>query len=59
VGEHLALMSDLPRPSWTVGEGRFLDTFWFQSTVAGFRALAGAESPAVFRRRGIFVSPVR
>ena len=56
LGEHLALTSGLDRPEWTLAECRFLDTFWFQSNVAGFRALAIAESPAAFRRRGIFVA---
>lgn len=56
LGEHLALTSGLDRPEWTLAERRFLDTFWFQSTVVGFRALAIAESPAAFRRRGIFVA---
>jgi hypothetical protein len=35
---------------------RFLDRFWFPSAVPGFRALAIAESPAAFRRRGIFIA---
>jgi hypothetical protein len=56
LGEHLALMSGQDQPEWTLAAGRFLDTFWFPSDVAGFRALAIAESPAAFRRRGIFVA---
>jgi hypothetical protein len=56
LGEHLALTSGLERPEWTLAKRRFLDTFWFQSNVVGFRALAIAESPAAFRRRGIFVA---
>jgi hypothetical protein len=35
---------------------RFLDRFWFLSEVPGFRALAIAQSPAAFRRRGIFIA---
>jgi hypothetical protein len=35
----------------------FLDElFWFVSEVRGFRALALAQSPAAFRRRGIFIA---
>jgi hypothetical protein len=56
LAEHLALTHGLDRPQWCLAQHRFLDTFWFQSNVAGFRALAIAESPAAFRRRGIFVA---
>lgn len=56
LAEHLAAAGGLERPPWTCEPSRFLDQFWFVSTVPGFRALAIAESPAAFRRRGIFVS---
>jgi hypothetical protein len=56
LGEHLATIHGLPRPSWTTDRHRFLDRFWFVSDVTGFRALAIAQSPAAFRRRGIFIS---
>lgn len=56
LAEHLAQGRGLERPSWAVEPQRFLDGFWFLSDVAGFRALAIAESPAAFRRRGIFIA---
>jgi hypothetical protein len=56
LAEHLATAAGFERPAWTCERDRFLDQFWFVSTVAGFRALAIAESPAAFRRRGVFVS---
>lgn len=56
LAEHLALISSLPRPAWALEPGRFLDRFWFVSEVPGFRALAIAQSPAAFRRRGIFIA---
>lgn len=56
LGEHLALIHALPRPEWTLGRQRFLDRFWFVSDVKGFRALAIAQSPAAFRRRGVFIA---
>lgn len=56
LGEHLAAAAGITRPAWTCERDRFLDRFWFVSDVAGFRALAIAESPAAFRRRGIFIS---
>ncbi len=56
LAEHLALMSALERPAWALESGRFLDRFWFVSDVPGFRALAIAQSPAAFRRRGVFIA---
>lgn len=55
LAEHLAAVHRLDRPAWSVERGRFLDSFWFVSDVVGFRAIAIAQAPAAFRRRGIFV----
>lgn len=55
LGEHLALQHGLERPAWTCEPDRFLDRFWFVSDVKGFRALAIAQAPAAFRRRGVFL----
>lgn len=57
LGEHLASNHAVPRPDWTCRAERFLDVFWFVSAVRGFRALAVAQSPAAFRRRGIMIVP--
>jgi hypothetical protein len=56
LAEHLAATRGLPRPEWAAEPERFLDRFWFVSDVRGFRALAVAESPAAFRRRGIMIA---
>ncbi len=56
LAEHLAATRGMERPDWTVERERFLDRFWFVSEVPGFRALAVAQSPAAFRRRGIFIA---
>ena len=56
MAEHLAATCALPRPTWSIGPERFLERFWFVSEVPGFRALAVAQSPAAFRRRGIFIA---
>ena len=56
LGEHLAVTRGLERPGWVTEPERFLDRFWFVSEVPGFRALAIAQSPAAFRRRGIFIA---
>jgi len=56
LAEHLAATRGLERPDWAVEPSRFLDRFWFVSERPGFRALAVAQSPAAFRRRGIFIA---
>ena len=55
LAEHLAATHDLGRPPWSIEPSRFLDSFWFVSEVPGFRAIAIAQAPAAFRRRGVFV----
>jgi len=55
LAEHLASRHGLARPVWATEPGRFLDRFWFVSVTPGFGALAVAEAPAAFRRRGIFL----
>lgn len=55
LGEHLALLHSLERPRWVLDPDRFLDCFWFVSEVPGFRALALAQAPAAFRRRGVLL----
>lgn len=56
LAEHLAATGGLQRPHWAVEPERFLDRFWFPSDVPAFRPLAIVESPAAFRRRGIFIA---
>lgn len=56
LGEHFALRFGIDRPPWVTRPQRFLDRFWFCSDVPGFRATAIAQSPAAFRRRGIFIA---
>jgi hypothetical protein len=56
LAEHLAATTGIDRPAWSIEPERFLDRFWFPSEVPGFRAVAIAESPAAFRRRGIFIA---
>lgn len=55
VAEHVAAARGLPPPLWTRDPDRFLDRFWWPSTVPGLQARALVESPAAFRRRGIFI----
>ena len=56
LAEHYAAAWDLERPHWATAPSRFLSSFWFSSDVPGFRALLIAQSPAAFRRRGLFIS---
>jgi len=55
LAEHLATVHHLSRPAWSVEPERFLSRFWFVSDTPGFRAVAIAQAPAAFRRRGVFV----
>src|SRR5215471_17135025 len=56
LAEHLAYHGGLPVPRWTQRKERFLRTWWFLSDLPSVRASAMAESPAAFRRRGVFVT---
>lgn len=54
VAEHLAAVRGLPCPAWVQEKERFLDRFWFVSSVPGFRAVALAQTPIALKRRGVF-----
>jgi hypothetical protein len=56
LAEHLAHTCRLPVPRWALCESRTLDRMWFPGVAPGFRATALRESPAAFRRRGIFIA---
>ncbi len=56
LAEHLARVHDLPIPAWALDERRTLDHMWFPGVARGFRPTALRESPAAFRRRGIFIA---
>ena len=56
LAEHFAAQAGIPRPEWTTDPKRFLDRFFFWSDTEGFRAIAIAQSPAAFRRRGVFIT---
>jgi hypothetical protein len=56
LAEHLARSCNLPTPRWALSETRTLDHMWFPGVARGFRPTALRESPAAFRRRGIFIA---
>lgn len=55
LAEHIALHHDLPVPVWTRDADRFLKVWWFPSSLRGTDAMAIAQSPVAYRRRGIFI----
>lgn len=55
LAEHLAIRYDLPVPPWVNEPDRFLDQWWFPTAFKSLHALALVQSPASFRRRGIFI----
>jgi hypothetical protein len=56
VAEQLSNEAGLPAPAWVEDPDRFLPRWWIESDVPSARPTAVAQSPAAFRRRGIFVS---
>jgi transcriptional regulator with XRE-family HTH domain len=56
LAEHLAYHGGLPIPRWAERDGHVLKRWWFLSDLPSVKAAALAESPAAFRRRGIFVT---
>jgi hypothetical protein len=56
LAEHLAYHGALPIPRWVDRKSRFLKQWWFPTDLPSVMASALAESPAAFRRRGIFVT---
>jgi len=55
VAEHVAVQAGIRVPEWTRQSGRFLDHFWWPTATVALHARALIESPAAFRRRGIFI----
>lgn len=55
LAEHVAGGHALAVPGWALASERFLDHFWWPSRTVGLHARAVVESPAAFRRRGIFI----
>jgi hypothetical protein len=56
LAEHLSNEAGLPAPAWVDDPTRFLRQWWIESDVPSAGPTAMAQSPAAFRRRGIFIS---
>lgn len=57
LAEHLAAGHDVARPPWCTQPDRFLHRWWFVAENRAYDALVVRDSPAAFRRRGVFVHP--
>jgi hypothetical protein len=55
LAEHLAVHYGLSVPAWVEEPERFLEQWWFPTQFKSLHAMAIVQSPASFKRRGIFV----
>jgi len=55
LAELFAYTYSLPVPYWCSHPCRFLKQWWFPTSAQTLHAMALVESPAAFRRRGIFI----
>ena len=55
LAEHFCSAWAVAAPAWSQEGDRFLTRWWFPSATPALDARAIVESPAAFRRRGIFV----
>ncbi len=53
--EHVSAARGVAAPAWVLAADRFLDEFWWPAGRAAFAAACLVQSPAAFRRRGIFI----
>lgn len=56
LAEHACATAGITAPSWAVEADRFLGRVWFGTDRLGLEAWCLVESPAAFRRRGLFVT---
>ena len=55
VVEHICAQRAESPPDWVLSDDRFLRRFWWPEFNPAFQALCIVQSPAAFRRRGIFI----
>ena len=53
--EHLAYHYNLKTPDWVFKQERFLKKWWFPTNYEFMMAMCLVQSPASFKRRGIFI----
>lgn len=56
LAEHTCAQAGVAAPEWAASQDRFLDRVWFGTDNPGLEAWCLVESPAAFRRRGLFVT---
>lgn len=55
VVEHVSASRAVAAPVWVLSPHRFLEQFWWPDGNLAFMASCLVQSPAAFRRRGIFI----
>ncbi len=55
LAEHLTTQAGLAPPRWVLEPSRFLAAWWWPGNTRALDAVALRDSPAAFRRRGIFI----
>jgi len=55
VVEHISAARGVAAPAWVLAPTRFLSEFWWPDGNTAFAATCLVQSPAAFRRRGIFI----
>lgn len=56
LAEHTCAAAGVAAPAWATKPDRFLDRLWFGTDTPGLEAWCLVESPAAFRRRGLFIT---
>lgn len=56
LAEYLANEAGLPAPRWVEDQNRFLESWWILAETPSAATTAIAQSPAAFRRRGLFLA---
>lgn len=54
--EHFAREAEVAAPDWVEQPGRFVEPWWFVSSVPALDAYVLAHTPAVFARHGVFIA---
>jgi hypothetical protein len=56
LAEHVCAAAGVAAPPWAGEPDRFLDRLWFGTDTPGLEPWCLVESPAAFRRRGLFIT---
>ena len=56
LAEHLARRDGWSAPAWAYTSGRYTQHWWFVTPLRGMHATALQQSPASFRKRGVFIT---